>query len=140
MQTNEIPKTNNDRTIQRGSLRAVRHGITGHILVMPAEVLAAYQRFNQEFFDELKPQGIIEDQLVQSLADTSWRLNRIPAFESNLLALGFSAHIQAFANLSMYGQRLSDQFERTLRQLRRLQSKRRHPPENKALSNPGFVF
>jgi hypothetical protein len=130
----------------------------------PAEDLAAHQRFTQPFFDDLKPKGILEEQLVRSLADTSWRLNRIPALENNLLALGFSEHednivtedpesqtalviakalrvkTQAFAALSMYGERLSRPFEETLEQLRELQSERRQPRANKDLADSGFVF
>jgi hypothetical protein len=40
----------------------------------------------------------------------------------------------------MHALRLSNQFERTLQQLHKLQSERRHPPEKKALTKSGFVF
>jgi hypothetical protein len=92
---------------------------------------------------------MVEKQLVQSLADTSWRLNRIPALESNLLALGFDEHsnsistehpeahaaivtiealrdeTRALTAISQHGARLSRQFEKTLNQLRELQKERR---------------
>src|SRR5713101_8287577 len=84
------PKTEAGK--QRSSLNALRHGLTGHTIVLPTEDLAAYERFTKRFFDDLKPIGILEEQLVQNLADTSWRLNRIPALENNLLALGFAEH------------------------------------------------
>src|SRR6266852_1427163 len=165
------PKTEAGK--QRSSLNALRHGLTGHTIVLPTEDLAAYERFTKRFFDDLKPIGILEEQLVQSLADTSWRLNRIPALENNLLALGFAEHsdhiitenpevhaalaiaealreqTRAFSALSMHGQRLSRQFERTLLQLRELQAERRAAEQaeltqNKQLtddpSKAGFVF
>src|SRR5713101_3709223 len=84
------PKTEAGK--QRSSLNALRHGLTGHTIVLPTEDMAAYQRFTKRFFDDLKPRGVIEEQLVQSIADTSWRLHRIPALENNLLALGFAEH------------------------------------------------
>ena len=59
----------------------MRHGLTGHTVLLPAEDLVAYQDFTRGFFVDLKPVGMVERQLVQSLADTSWRLNRIPALE-----------------------------------------------------------
>src|ERR1700682_2205568 len=62
------------------------------LIVLPAEDLVAYQDFTNQFLADFKPVGILEEQLVQSLADTSWRLNRIAALESNLMALGFSEH------------------------------------------------
>src|SRR6266852_4882263 len=141
------PKTEAGK--QRSSLNALRHGLTGHTIVLPTEDLAAYQRFTKRFFDDLKPFGILEEQLVQNLADTSWRLNRIPALENNLLTLGFAEHshdintehpevhaalaiaealreqTKTFSALSMHGQRLSRQFERTLQQLRELHAERR---------------
>src|SRR6266851_5293839 len=163
------PKTEAGK--QRSSLNALRHGLTGHTIVLPTEDLAAYQRFTKRFFDDLKPQGILEEQLVQSLADTSWRLNRIPALENNLLTLGFAEHsddintehpevhaalaiaealreqTRAFTALSMHGQRLSRQFEKTLNQLRELQAERRaaeqtheHQQLTHQPSEPGFVF
>src|SRR5260370_14261733 len=133
------PKTEAGK--QRSSLNALRHGLTGHTIVLPTEDMAAYKRFTERFFDDLKPIGILEEQLVQNLADTSWRLNRIPALENNLLALGFAEHsdrivtehpevhaalaipealreqTKAFSALTMHGQRLSRQFENTFRHL-----------------------
>jgi hypothetical protein len=32
----------------------------------------------------------LEEQLVQSIADTSWRLNRVAALETSLLTLGLT--------------------------------------------------
>jgi hypothetical protein len=134
---------------QRSSLNALRHGLTGQIVVMPTEDLQAYQLHLQSFADEYHPQGATESHLVQALADTSWRLNRVAALETNLLTLAAAnqpdplanapAQVQdamaivaslesqskALANLSMHSQRLSRQFERTVAQLRELQKTRR---------------
>ena len=140
------PKT--DAGKQRSSLNALRHGLTGQIVVMPTEDLEAYQLHLQSFTDEYLPEGATEANLVQALADTSWRLNRVAALEANLLTLAAAtqpdpladapAQIQnalaivaslenqskALANLSMHSQRLSRQFERTVAQLRELQKTR----------------
>jgi hypothetical protein len=132
---------------KKSSLNALRHGLTGQIVVMPTEDLEAYQSHLKSFTDEYDPQGATEAHLVQALADTSWRLNRVAALETNLLTLGVthptgidaSQQIQdamsivaalesqskALANLSMHSQRLSRQFERTVMQLRDLQKTRR---------------
>ena len=68
------------------SLNALRHGLTGQIIVMPNEDLTAYQLHVKSFTDDLQPVGAIEINLVQALADTSWRLNRVTAFENNVQA------------------------------------------------------
>ena len=135
---------------KRSSLNALRHGLTGQTIVLPSEDLAAYQTFRKRFFDDLQPKGVLEEQLVQTLADCSWRLNRARAIETNLLTLGqieaegalkadhpeaaaalamaqsYRDHARALANLSMLEQRLSRQFEKTLKQLRELQDERRN--------------
>ena len=133
---------------QRSSLNALRHGLTSRIVVLPSEDPAAYQLHLQRFVDELQPQGALEEHLVQSLAATAWRLNRIPALETSLLAAALPGNetdadadhpealhlaladaltrqIRALSMLSMNEQRLSRHFDRTLRQLRELQAERR---------------
>jgi hypothetical protein len=116
---------------------------------MPTDDLAAYQLHLNRYAAEYHPQGATESDLVQVLADTSWRLHRISALENNLLALGMvrepnpltsappqiqdamalvsalESQSKALSNLSMHGQRLSRQFERTIIQLRDLQKIRR---------------
>src|SRR5580700_6791525 len=140
------PKTSEGK--QRSSLNALRHGLTGQIVVMPNEDLNAYQLHLNSFTDEYSPKGATEANLVQALADTSWRLNRVAALETNLLTLGMThqtpftdapqpvqdamsivasleSQSKALSNLSLHSQRLSRQFERTVAQLRDLQKARR---------------
>src|SRR6202521_592885 len=75
---------------QRSSLNALRHGLTGQTVVLPTEDHAAYQRHSQSFLDEYRPKEATETQLVQSLIDTSWQLNRAAAVETNLFSLGIT--------------------------------------------------
>jgi hypothetical protein len=134
---------------KRSSLNAYRHGLTGQTIILPAEDLDAYQDFIRTFVNDYKPVGTLEKQLVQSLADTSWRLNRVAALESNLIALGFDEHqnsistehpeahaalviieamreeTRALAVLGLHTARLSRHFEKTLKQLNEAQEKRR---------------
>src|SRR6202158_2593428 len=134
---------------QRSKLNALRHGLTGQTVVLPTEDHSAYQRHSQSFLDEYRPQGATETQLVQSLLDTSWQLNRAAAVETNLFSLGitesedriranhpeaedalamalaYREHNRAFANIGTYRQRLTRQFERTLVLLRQIQAERR---------------
>jgi hypothetical protein len=149
------PKTAEGK--KQSSLNALRHGLTGQIVVMPTEDLAAYQQHLKSFTDELNPKGVIETNLVQALADTSWRLNRVAALETNLLTLGINtpcgtitdapqqvqnamsivasleSQSKALSNLSLHSQRLSRQFERTVAQLRDLQQIR-HDQERRDLN------
>jgi len=133
---------------QRSSLNALRHGLTGHVVVLPTEDQAAYQCHLKRFVDQFQPKGALEEQLVQSLGDSTWRLNRVPALEATFLTLAAENHLdsirtnepraasalalsQAFhaqshslANISIYEQRIARLFDRTLKQLREIQAVR----------------
>jgi hypothetical protein len=107
---------------------------TEQVLVMTKEDRELYHIHLTTFRDEYQPRGATEDHLVQSLADVSWRLNRVVALETGLLTLSYAwrdladgllNQSKALANFSLHSQRLSRQFERTVAQLRGLQETRR---------------
>jgi len=125
----------------RSSRNALCHGLSSRTAVLPSEDPAAYQLHCHQFFDEHRPATPTETQLVQEIADTAWRLNRIPALEAELLRRAeLSASPEAteeariafdivdahrtLAILSLHGARLSRQFQRTLQQLREFQTDR----------------
>jgi hypothetical protein len=139
------PKT--DAGKQRSSRNALRHGLTAQTAVMPTEDLKAYEAHLKSFNDDHSPKGALEANLVQALADATWRLNRIAALEANLLAvspadvqdglalIGFlERQAKAIAVLSLHSQRLSRQIERTAAQLRDLQTVR-HAEEDQQLDS-----
>jgi hypothetical protein len=123
---------------QRSSLNALRHGLTALTAVLPSEDHAAFETHHRQFRDEYQPATATETQLVRELADTSWRINRIPLLEADLLtraanppndqaAIDFDivdAH-RLLGNLGIHGHRLSRQFQKTLEQLRQIQAERR---------------
>ena len=145
----------------RSSMKALRHGLTGQVIVLPIADLTAYEKHTRSFHQEYAPQGPTETHLTQTIADGAWRLNRIRAMETNLLALGlndhvdrtFSGHPQAddalatatgtadhirqLAVLSLHESRITRQFDKTLIQLRTLQSERQahHQTELKAAAS-----
>jgi hypothetical protein len=145
------PKTEEGK--QKSSLNALRHGLTGQIVVMPSEDLAAYQEHLKAYTAEYHPEGKTEADLLQALADCSWRLNRVAVLETNLLSLGVThaspitdapsqvqqafsiaaalqSQSKALSNLSLHSQRLSRQYEKTLHELRDLQKLRRSQQES----------
>jgi hypothetical protein len=122
---------------QRSSQNAITHGLTSRSPILSTEDAAEYQRHCRQFLDEYQPATATETQLVKELADTAWRLNRIPHLEAALLdraanppseqaAIDFDivdAH-RALATLGLHYQRLSRQFQKALEQLRNIQSER----------------
>ncbi len=141
------PKTPEGK--KRSSLNALRHGLSGQIVVLPNEDMQAYLAFGQRLLDDMAPQGELEKQMVQTLVDTQWRLNRGRSVENCMFAMGHEgtagdidvAHPQVHASmasarlfmqesaqvekLSRYEQRLARTFSTTLKQLREIMAERK---------------
>jgi len=125
---------------QRSSLNALRHGLprptdpdgtsrgteiqerskgvpaTARTALLPTEDPEAYQRHIQQFLDEYAPANPTETQLVHEIANTAWRLNRIPFLEAELLSQDPDPQnvIPQLATLGLYGSRLARQFQKAL--------------------------
>lgn len=130
------------------SLNAVKTGLTGQTVLLPSDDVAAYEAIVAAFAGQYRPATVQESQLVQNLADTRWRLNRIPTLEFALFARGrqefaekFAAHqpelasalvdaeiLVAYAkqlkNLHTQEGRLRRQYQQDLAELKALQAER----------------
>ena len=137
----------------KSSLNAVKSGLTGRTVLLPSEDAALYQAHVAAFVEHYTPVGDEECKLVQSLADTEWRLLRIPALEMGIYAIGrlefaglfpdedeavrkhlieaqvFLAYQRQLNNLSIQESRLRRQREKDTAALRELQEKRRQQTE-----------
>jgi len=123
-------------------------GLTGRAVLLPAEDAVLYESHLASFRDHYKPAGEAELHLVQSLADTEWRLQRIPSLEAGIYALGrlelanlfpdeeesvrkqlieakiFLTYQRQLNNLSIQENRLRRQKEKDLAALKELQDAR----------------
>ncbi len=133
------PRTESGK--QRSSLNALSHGLTARTAVLPTEDPEAYQRHIQQFLAEYAPATPTETQLVHELADTAWRLNRIPFLEAELLSQNPNPQsvIPQLATLGLHGSRISRQFEKALDQLRYIQDERRRL-ERRQLNEAAEIF
>jgi len=133
----------------KSSLNAVKSGLTGRTVLLPGDEAALYQAHLSSFIEHYAPAGDDERNLVQSLADTEWRLLRIPSLEMGIYAVGrlefagsfanedeavrkhlieaqvFLAYQQQLNNLSIQESRLRRQREKDTAALRELQAKRK---------------
>ena len=73
---------------KRSSLNALRHGLTGQVVVMPNEDLKAYLAFIELYVKDLNPATEPEKQLAQDMANSQWRLNRSASVENGIYAIG----------------------------------------------------
>src|SRR5580658_7334361 len=80
------PKSEESKKIV--SQNALRHGLTGQVTLMPDEDREAHDKFCAAIVESLAPEGALEIQLAQSIAEDNWRMNRGRAIETNLFAIG----------------------------------------------------
>ncbi len=73
---------------KRSRYNALRHGLTGQTVLLPNEDATRYLNFTKSYHDELAPKGVVETQLVQTLGDIQWRINRARAHETAIFAMG----------------------------------------------------
>ena len=147
----------------KSSLNAVKTGLTGRTVLLPSDDTAEYERHLAAYAEEFAPIGLLETNLVQSIADTDWRLRRIPALESALFAKGriefaelfndqdlaarphlidahtFLAYEKQIRNLQLQEARLARRREKELAELRKLQAERMQKQQQE-IPTDGFVF
>lgn len=127
---------------------ALRTSLSGRAVLLPGDDVEAYDRHIQRFAADFQPSGDRETELVQSLADAQWRLNRIPVLEAGIYALAhiemsdlfpgepaavrhsliqaraYLAHTRQINNLHLQENRLRRHYAKDLAELRSLQSER----------------
>jgi hypothetical protein len=151
--------------VVRGSMcGAVKTALTGATVLLPTDDAAEYQCHIARYEREFKPVGLEESELVQSLADISWRLRRIPALEMAIYAQGrieFANHFEdqedlavrhglielhthlvyerQLRNLQLQESRLVRRREKESAELRRLQQERAQK-EKRALETAAQLY
>ncbi len=124
-------------------------GLTGRTVLLPSDDAEAYQQHLLAYENEFQPVGLRERELVQSLADIQWRLQRIPGLEMAIYARGrdefaaqfeeldpavlsaridletFLQYQKPLRNLQIQEGRLQRQREKDMAELRELQEERR---------------
>jgi len=152
------PKTPEGKA--KSSLNAVKSALTGRTVLLSSDDAALYERHVARFASQFNPVGERETELVQSLADTQWRLNRIPSLEMGIYALARlnfknmfqeeqpdvrEALIQAHTfitqqkqlnNLSIQESRLRRYYQKDLAELRQLQQARLKKPVGATHASP----
>jgi hypothetical protein len=148
------PKTPEGKAIS--CMNALKTGLTGRTVLLPSDDLEAFKEHVQAYFDEYKPQGLRERELVQSLAETRWRLNRSFALEAALFSQiavdteeGLPAPSQVekllkyektLKNLHLQEARLNRRFDKDIAELRALQAERVQAEDSRVEEEPQFEF
>ncbi|HLH03721.1 MAG TPA: hypothetical protein VKX25_13190 [Bryobacteraceae bacterium] len=80
------------------SHNAVKNALTGATVLLPADDAALYEQHCANTFTIWAPENHREKLLVQSIADTEWRLQRIPMLVAGVYALARLTHANLFAD------------------------------------------
>jgi hypothetical protein len=147
------PKTAEGKA--NSSRNALKTGLTGHAVLLPTEDAELYETHLLRHLDAFSPVGDVETALVQCLADTEWRLARIPSLEFGIFALAriefadkfndqpanlrsgliqahtYIAYHRQLNNLSIQESRLNRQLLKVTRDLAALQTERQQMERQK---------
>ena len=74
--------------VRASRLAALKTGLTGRTVLLPSDDVTVYQAHVDRVFKQFSPEGDEEKRLTHSLADTLWRLERIPSLEAGIYAVG----------------------------------------------------
>src|SRR5450432_2068730 len=75
----------------RSSLNAITTGLTARTVLLSSEDATIYKTHLDRYFSKYSPVNDDEHDLVQSVADTNWRLLRIAPLEASIYAIGRDA-------------------------------------------------
>jgi hypothetical protein len=139
----------------KSSLNAVKTGLTGRTVLLPTDDAAIYQQHLDRHFAEFSPASDKEKALVQTIADTEWRLLRIAPLEAGIYAIGrrklagqftdesdtanrealitaevFLTYRKDLSNLALQERRLRNQRTADIAELQRLQQDRLQKRQN----------
>ena len=133
---------------QRSSQNALKHGLCALDPLIPGEDPDAFQEHFCEIELDLKPASAIESNLVEQIADVSWRLKRLSRIEAAVItefyddaaeqprnqgndtdqllgkALADDKHLAALNRLGRYEAQLSRRYHRALKEFRDLRKER----------------
>ncbi len=70
----------------RRALSNLKHGLTGKIYLLSQADQLAYDDLCRGIHESMAPEGAMELELVQSIADDRWRLRRAATLESSIFA------------------------------------------------------
>ena len=161
------PKT--DAGKLNSSRNAVTTALTGRTVLLPTDDIAAYQNLLNTWLRDYAPATAEERHLVQSVADTTWRLERIINLEFGIFAKGsiefadqfhdldpaaraqmiqvetYLKYEKSLRNLHTQEARLHRRLSKDVTELRRLQAERRQceselPARSASPAPRGFEF
>jgi hypothetical protein len=88
LRSDSRPGPRTEKGKAHSKMNALRHGLSGRIVVLPSEDMGQYLKFASDFVNSLNPATPLESELAQVVADGYWRLKRFRTVEEGMLAMG----------------------------------------------------
>jgi hypothetical protein len=83
------PKTPNGKAVSK--MNAMKHGLRAREVVLRGRCIREnpreFEALPQQLWDDLKPEGVLEEILAEQIVITYWRLRRVPRAESGEIVL-----------------------------------------------------
>ena len=142
------PQPNTPR--DRRALSNLKHGLTGKIYLLTQADQIAYDNLCRGLHESLAPEGAMETELAQAIADDRWRLQRASTLESSIFAeaaekfaesagatgdpeidtalsagRAWTSEARNLNLLTLYESRIQRRFEKNMAELRKLQTERK---------------
>ncbi len=109
------PRTETGKAVS--SQNALKHGLTAQTVLLPGEDEAAYRKMCEGTFEKFAPACTPEQELIQLLCDTQWRLSRCGRIEAAILSADV-VDFRAIDIMSKHEARLKKQYSVTLNEAR----------------------
>jgi hypothetical protein len=144
------PRT--ERGKERARLNALRHGLTAKQLVSVDEDFGDFARFNAELRETLAPADAVEEQFVECIAVSTWRLRRLWRAEAGAIHLSqrrsnywdkptaaFAAAPDHLTRLSRYEVATERLIQRAYAMLERRQARRSRDKDENCETKPNSL-
>jgi hypothetical protein len=102
---------------------AVKHGFTSTQAVVADEDRGVFEEFREQYYSELRPEGLLEDELLEQIVHASWNLRRIRLFERAMLDDNHW-ELDKLDKVTRYRRAMQRDFNRALTELKTLQADR----------------
>ena len=125
---------NTERGKAASSINAVKHGLRSNAPVIPElESFEDWERHRAAIVASWEPEGGFENFLAERIASLSWRLNRVPRYETETTAHHIDTIPDDLGDAAAYGEKLGIPREETasMDTIGELISRRPYLPETK---------
>jgi hypothetical protein len=112
------------------SRNALKHALSGARVTLPYENLEEFNNFVAMIFKQFRPQTDMERYLIQTIAETEWRLRRIPRLESAAYTTaaddesGNASYAKELSSLGLHETRLQRKLEKKTAEFEKLRRER----------------